>query len=136
MLIRQISIFAENRPGAILEITDVLGKADINIWALSVADTSDFGVVRIITEETDRAMTVLRENHFTASLTNVLSIKIENKSGSFHSILKALAEKEISVEYSYAYAAPECGATIIIKCRDEKTAAQHLVDSGFTLVSE
>lgn len=136
MLIRQISIFAENRPGAILEIAEVLSSSSINLQALSIADTSDFGVVRIITDNTDEAVTALRANHFTVSVTPVISVKIANESGAFYELLKALATKDISIEYSYAYASPDLAATVIVKCREEKVAAQHLIDSGFTLIGE
>lgn len=136
MFIRQISVFAENRSGAILEITSALKDAEINIRALSIADTADFGVVRFIASDTDKALAALRDHGFTAMENNVMAIHLDDTPGAFHGILEALYEKNITIEYSYAYASPSGGATIVMKCRKQQIAAELILAHGFKLMSQ
>lgn len=135
MFIRQISVFAENRTGAILEITAVLKDANINIRALCIADTADFGVVRLIVDDTDKALEALRSHSLTVLETPVMAIKIDDDPGAFHGILEALYEKVITVEYSYAYVSPTSGAVVIMKCRKQEAAAELVQAHGYTLLS-
>ncbi|MGE4354122.1 MAG: ACT domain-containing protein [Oscillospiraceae bacterium] len=136
MFVRQISVFAENRSGAILEITSVLKETNINIRALSIADTADFGVVRLIVSDTDKALAALRERGLTAMENPVMAIRIDDTPGAFHGILEALYEKTITIEYSYAYASPTAGATVIMKCRRQELAAQLIQAHGYKLLSQ
>ena len=136
MFVRQISVFAENRSGAILEITAALKVADINIRALCIADTADFGVVRLIASDTDKALATLRERGFTAMENPVMAIGIKDTPGAFHGILEALYEKAITIEYSYAYSSPTFGATVIMKCRRPDLAAGLIQAHGYKLLTQ
>ena len=136
MFIRQISVFAENRTGAILEITGVLRDAEINIRAFCIADTADFGVVRLIVDHTDKALTALRDHGLTVLETPVMAIRISDKPGAFHGILEALNEKNIAIEYSYAYVSPFDGAVVIMKCRKQEAAAELIQAHGYRLLTQ
>jgi len=93
----------ENKPGRLEHITRILKDAGINIRTLSLADTSDFGILRMIVNDVETATRVLRENGFTVSRTTVVAVEVPDRPGGLHSILAVLAENEINVEYMYAF---------------------------------
>ena len=137
MFIKQISIFVENRNGAILEITAALRDAGVNIRALSIADTSDFGVVRLIVDKTDEALKSLRNEGMTVSVTEVIAVSVGDTPGSFHTALEALYEGAVMIEYSYAFVAPVGGgATVILRCREPELAADLLQKKGLRLLCQ
>ncbi len=136
MFIKQLSVFLENRTGALLEVTKILKDASINIRALCLADTADFGVLRVIVDDPTTALRLLRENGITAKESRVLAVHADDKSGSFHGILEALNEREITVEYSYVYVAPEKGSTAILKCRNPEIAGEQLIKKGYKLLTD
>jgi hypothetical protein len=103
MKVEQISVFMENKPGRLEHITRILKDAGINIRTLSLADTSDFGILRMIVNDVETATRVLRENGFTVSRTTVVAVEVPDRPGGLHSILAVLAENEINVEYMYAF---------------------------------
>jgi hypothetical protein len=103
MKAEQISIFLENRAGRLAEVTKVLADNQINIRALSLADTSDFGILRLIVDDFEKAKTVLKENGFTVGKTNVVAVEVPDKPGGLHDILELLNAKGINVEYMYAF---------------------------------
>jgi len=103
MKVEQISVFMENKPGRLEHITRILKDAGINIRTLSLADTSDFGILRMIVNDVETANLVLRENGFTVSRTTVVAVEVPDRPGGLHSILAVLAENEINVEYMYAF---------------------------------
>jgi hypothetical protein len=103
MKIKQISVFLENRAGRLAEVTRILGENDINIRALSLADTSDFGILRLIVDKTEEALKALREKGFTASLTDVVAVEVEDRPGGLADILAVLQKGGINVEYMYAF---------------------------------
>ena len=92
MTVNQISIFLENRPETLSELTDVLAKNSINMRAISLADTSDFGIARIITDDFEKACTILKENDYIVKTTGVIAIQIPDEAGSLNKILKLLAQ--------------------------------------------
>ena len=100
MPINQISIFIENRPGRLYAITKALSDNNIDIRALSLADTTNFGILRLIVNDPERAETVLRERGFTVSTTKVLAVQVDDEPGGLHSILGKLHEQSIGVEYA------------------------------------
>ncbi len=102
MKVTQISIFLENTGGRIAEATSILAKADINIRAMSLADTTDFGVLRLIVSDVDKAETALKAQGFTVGKTNVVAVQVEDKPGGLNAILQILAQADINVEYIYA----------------------------------
>lgn len=137
MFIQQISIFAENRNGAILEITDALQKANINIRALCIADTADFGVVRLIVDQTQLAIDALKQQNIPVSETPVIALSVPDQPGGFHAVLEALEESEITIEYSYAFIAPiRGGATVILRCKEQEKAYTLLQSKGIQLLSQ
>jgi len=103
MKVEQISIFLENKPGGLENVTRILRDANINIRTLSVADTSDFGIVRLIVDHVAETVQVLKENGYTISRTNVVAVEVPDQPGGLHSILEVLAKAAINIEYMYAF---------------------------------
>jgi hypothetical protein len=103
MKVEQISIFLENKPGGLENVTRILRDANINIRTLAVADTSDFGIIRLIVDHVADANRVLKENGYTISRTNVVAVEVPDQPGGLHSILEVLAKAGINIEYMYAF---------------------------------
>jgi hypothetical protein len=103
MQVEQISVFLENKAGRLSEVTGILSEAGVNIRALALADTSDFGVLRLIVDNNTKAVAVLKENGFTVGKTEVVAAEVADKPGGLHNILKILRAEGINVEYMYAY---------------------------------
>lgn len=135
MLLKQISVFVENRQGAVMDITSVLTEAGINIRAISIADTADFGVVRLIVDKRKEALSALREAKMTVRETDVLALEIDDTPGSFHRALKTLNDNKVMIEYCYGFVSPMGGgATIILKCDDQEKAHGALEVQGFKIL--
>ncbi|MBI4619609.1 MAG: ACT domain-containing protein [Desulfobacterales bacterium] len=120
MKIDQISVFLENKSGRLAKVTRVLGEAGINIRALSLADTTDFGILRLIVNDSQKAREVLKENGFTVGKTEVVAVEVEDKPGGLASILGVLSDHDINVEYMYAFV-ERSGENAIIICRFDET---------------
>ncbi len=134
MIIKQISIFIENRQGRLAEVTDILGKNDVNIRALSIADTTDFGILRIIVDDPDSVIEILKDNNITASTTSVLSVIVDDKPGGLAAVLKILADQGITVEYMYAYISrTEDKAFVVMRTEKEEEAEAILSGSGYSV---
>lgn len=103
MKVKQISVFLENKSGRLARVTEILGQKDINIRALSIADTSDFGILRLIVNKPDEALKVLKEGGFTVSATDVIAVEVDDRPGGLAGVLKALDGKGINIEYLYAF---------------------------------
>lgn len=135
MQVRQISVFMENRAGRLREITDALAKEKINLRALSLADTSDFGILRIIVNRPDDAVNVLRHAGFTIRENVVVACAISDDPGGLNDILNSLAGENISVEYMYGFLGKhEHEAVMIIRVQDTEKAIETLLEDGFTLL--
>ena len=117
MTIKQLSVFLENKTGRINEVTRILGKHGINMHAFSMAETTDFGILRLIVSEVEKAVEILREENFAVMLTEVICIKCNNKAGALSIILEQLSKKEIFIEYMYAFADGE-QANVVIRPND------------------
>lgn len=113
MKLEQISVFLENKSGRLAEITDVLGRANVNIRALSLADTTDFGILRLIVDNTEKAKEVLKASGFTVGKTDVFAVEIPDRPGGLAQILKTVQDAGINVEYMYAFV-PCSGANAIV----------------------
>ncbi len=136
MLLKQISVFAENKRGTYRELTKVLVDSGVNIRAISIADTTDFGIVRLIVDKRKDALAALRENGMTVKETDVLALAVEDAPGSLYAALTALYEEGIMVEYSYGFVSPVGGgATIILKCDQQERAEECHVAKGFRLLT-
>ena len=103
MNIKQISVFLENKEGRLAHVTGVLSQAGINILALSLADTSDFGILRLIVDRPRAAFAILREQNIVNTLHEVIAVEVDNQPGGLHRILKALDGSGVNVEYMYAF---------------------------------
>lgn len=104
MLAKQLSIFLENKSGRLTEVTDVLGKAGVNLSAMSIADNSDFGILRCIVSDPEKAYKVLKEANFAVKITDVIGFTCPNTSGSLAVVLQYLTEKGVFIEYMYSFA--------------------------------
>lgn len=136
MKVEQISIFIENKSGRLAEITRILGDAGINIRALSLADTSDFGILRLIVDNVETAKTVLKEKGFTVSKTEVVAVEVPDRPGGLSSLLQMLDAHQINVEYMYAFV-ERCGgnAAIIFRFDETDKAIDSLKGSSFTILT-
>jgi hypothetical protein len=135
MKVEQISIFIENKSGRLAEVTRVLGEAGINIRTLSLADTSDFGILRLIVDQTDKAKAVLKENGFTVNKTEVVAVQVPDKPMGLSSILQVLDSGKINVEYMYAFVERSGeDAVIIFRFDDIEGAIKTLTDNGVTVL--
>jgi len=103
MKVQQISVFLENKSGRLAELTEVLGKAGINIRALSIADTSDFGILRLIVNQPEQAFKALKDAGFTLSITDVIAVEVKDEPGGLALVLKVLEAEGINIEYLYAF---------------------------------
>ena len=132
MIIDQLSVFSENRAGMLADITALLAEAEIDIEALTIADTMEFGVLRFIVDAPKKALSVLKLEGFVASLTPVIALKMSNTPGSLANIAKTLADADISIEYLYACVAREINsAFVILRVEDAEAAVTVLKGSGF-----
>jgi len=131
MKVEQISIFIENKSGRLAEVTHVLGSAGVNIRALSLADTSDFGILRLIVDKTDQAKTALKANGFTVSKTEVVAVEVPDRPLGLYGILEVLDRGKVNVEYMYAFV-ERCGgnAVIIFRFDNPEEAIKVLTASG------
>ena len=114
MIIKQLSVFLENKSGRLSEVSDLLGQAGINMTAFSIADTSDFGILRVIVTSPEKALEILKKNHFSSSLTDVICLVCPNEPGALAKALKILDGADIQIEYMYAFSIGET-ANIVIR---------------------
>lgn len=127
MTIKQLSVFLENKTGRINEVTKILGRNNINMLAFSMAETTDFGILRLIVSEVDKAIEVLRDENFAVTSTDVICISCPNVAGSLSVILEHLAENKIFIEYMYAFAEGD-KANIVIRPNDINHCVEVLKD--------
>jgi len=120
MKVEQISVFLENKPGALADVTRILGEGGINIRALSLADTKDFGILRLIVNDNEKAKSILVARGFTVRKTEVVAVEVPDHPGGLADILKCLSQSKINVEYLYAFV-QQSGANAIIIFRFDET---------------
>ncbi len=136
-MINQISVFVENKPGRLFDVVDVLGKNDIDIKAISLTDSSDFGIVKLICENSHLAYDILIKNGFTVSLTEVLAIAIPDKPYSLANVLKVLKESNINIEYMYGFSAKiKDYAVMIIKVSHLEETIKCCIANNIQMLSE
>lgn len=135
MKVEQISIFLENKPGGLEEVTRILKDAQINIRTLSLADTTDFGILRLIVNNVDTASRVLKERGFRFSRTTVVAVEVPDRPGGLHSILEVLSKNGINVEYLYAFVERSGeNAVIIFRFDTPDAAIDVLQKNGLTVL--
>jgi hypothetical protein len=125
MIVHQLSVFLENKSGRITEVLEVLGEGNIRITALSIADTAEFGILRLIVSDPDLAKNLLKKNNFTVNLTEVISVMAPNEAKYYAKILRILSDRDISVEYTYAFSLGE-KSVIILCCSNSEDAIKAL----------
>lgn len=136
MKLEQISIFLENKSGRLAEVTDVLAKNDINLRALSLADTADFGIFRLIVNDPQKAQKVLKENGFTIAKNEVVPVVLPDRPGGLAGILQTLEGRNINVEYMYAFVQKSEGnAVLIFRFDDSEKAIEALKAAGIRILS-
>lgn len=134
MLVKQLSVFVENKFGRLETIISHLAKNNINISALSMADTADFGILRIIVDDPEKAQLILREEGVIAKCTEVLAIVMDDAAGGLANILKLLTKEEISIEYMYAFVGKIDGhALMVIKVSDAKKTEEIFARQGIPM---
>lgn len=132
MIIKQLTIFLENKSGRLAEVTKVLGNNNINISALSVADTSEYGLLRLIVSDGEKAVKLLKEAEFSVSLTDVICLSVAHKPGALNDAVEILSGA-VSIEYMYAYAVDK-KAAVIMKVSDAKKAIDILQSENLKLL--
>lgn len=135
MFVKQLTVFIENRVGTLEEVMQVLADKNINIYSISLADTSEYGLLRLIVEEPDKAKTFLKEAGFTAKTTELVAVKLENKVGTLLGLTEAIANAGVGVEYMYAMAVSKTGI-MILKTSDGNAAVDALTAAGYTVLSQ
>jgi hypothetical protein len=134
--IKQISIFMENKPGRMARVAKTLSDADVNIRALTIAEAGDFGVIRMVVDDTEKGYRVLRDGGFTVSETDVLAVEIKDIPGGLYEIAKTLGESNINMDYAYAFVTAKAErAMLILRVDDLKRATQVLNEAGVRLAT-
>ncbi len=135
MSVNQVSVFLENKPGTLNQMTEVLAKGGINIRALSLADTNDFGIARMIVNDVYEATNVLKDANFVATFTPVLVYAISDETGGLNKLLKNFTETNVNVEYMYAFAGKK-NAYMIFRVKDTQNAEKLLASKGLKSLSQ
>ena len=130
MLVEQISIFLENKAGRLAEISRVVAEAGVNIRALSLADTSDFGILRLIVDDNDKAKAALKGHGFTVGKTDVVAVQVEDRPGGLSGVLDILSRENINVEYMYAFVQHSGEDAVIIFRFDDIDVAVKLLQEN------
>ena len=137
MSLKQLTVFVQNKQGSLVAITDTLAKHNVNIRALSIADTEDFGILRLIVNDTATALDTLQNEGYLIKTTDVVGVKIGDAPGKLSEALKVLDENHINMEYLYAFMArTEKHAYVVIRVEDNAAAEAALVQAGFKMVTE
>jgi len=136
MRVEQIAVFLENKSGRLAEITEILTRNGINIRALSVADTADFGILRLIVDKVELAKKVLKESGVTVSKTNVIAVEVPDQAGGLAGVLRTVEAVGLNVEYMYAFVNKSGEkAVLIFRFDDIDKAISSLQEAGFTILS-
>ena len=137
MAIKQLTVFIQNKKGTVVSVTDILSKNNINLRALSIAETQDFGILRLIVNDEKAAEAVLTENGYLIKVIDVVGVKIGDEPGKLTAALDVLDKADINVEYLYAFMArTEKHAYVVLRVEDNAVAEKALTDAGFKMISE
>ncbi len=135
MFIKQLTVFIENRAGRLEQVTQILKDNDINIVSVSLADTSEYGLLRLILSDPDKAVKVLKENGLSAMTTDVIAVKLTQHVGKLGELLGILSNAEVNVEYMYGLTSGDENASIVIKTSDQSKALDAIHNSSFELLT-
>ena len=137
MAIKQLTVFIQNKKGTVVSVTEILAKNNINLRALSIAETQDFGILRLIVNDEAEAEKVLKENGYLIKVIDVVGVKIGDEPGKLTAALDVLDKANINVEYLYAFMArTEKHAYVVLRVEDNNEAESVLVSAGFKMISE
>ena len=135
-MVEQISIFAENRKGSMREITQLLTENDLNIYCAITNDSAEYGIVRLLVDETERAMELLKANHFTCKKSRVIGVKIPDDVGSLNKLLSAISSGNINLDYLYVtYSSLSRNPVAILRCADLSEVEMFLRSRGYNSLS-
>jgi hypothetical protein len=134
--LKQLSVFIENKPGRMADVTGFLADAGVNIHALCIADTTDFGILRLIVNDVNLAKSILRERGFTVKTTDVLAVSLTHKPGSLAGVLKELDKANVSIEYMYAFTGRDAAydAMVVLCLLDQDKAMERIALCDIQLV--
>ena len=137
MLVKQLSVFMENRPGRLYKLTNALGKEGINFVTLSIADTKDFGIVRFIARDNDRAYEILKREGFTVGQTELIGVEVDDQPNALATVIEILDEKNINIEYLYSFVLTNHNtAKILMRVENTDAVLKILQEKGIKLLSE
>ena len=137
MAIKQLTVFVQNKKGTVVSVTDILSKNNVNLRALSIAETQDFGILRLIVNDEQTAETVLAENGYLIKVIDVVGVKISDEPGRLTEALDVLDKANINVEYLYAFMARTAKhAYVVLRVEDNAVAEAALTSAGFKMISE
>ena len=137
MLVKQLSVFMENRPGRLYKLTHALGQEGIEFVTLSIADTKDYGIVRFIARDNDRAYEILKQAGFTVGQTELIGVEVEDKPNALAEVIALLEEENINIEYLYSFVLTNHNsAKILMRVEDTERAVKLLGERGIKLLSE
>ncbi len=137
MSIRQISVFVENKKGSLVKVTDTLAKENIDLCAMSIADTQDFGILRLIVSDTDKAVDVLHKEHCIVSVNEVVGVRMQNKPGALATVVKVLNDNGINMEYMYAFnGSTPHHSYLVLRVDDNDRVAELLLEKGIKCITE
>ena len=137
MAIKQLTVFVENKQGALVDITEILSKNEINLRALSIAETQEFGLLRIIVNDVEKTENILKEEGYIIKTTDVVGVKIGDAPGKLSAALKVLDENKINMEYLYAFMSrTEKHAYVVIRVEDNEVAERVLETAGFHMITQ
>ncbi|MCL1904419.1 MAG: hypothetical protein FWF94_08390 [Oscillospiraceae bacterium] len=137
-MLKQITVFLENKPGRLEGVTGCFAEGGVNLHALSIADTTDFGILRIIVSEPTQAAAMLKEKGYMVKLNNVVAVAIGHSPGSLHKVVQTLRELDISIEYMYSLTSRHNDHDVIVIFRfdNQEDVEKKLADNGITVLSE
>ena len=137
MSLKQLTVFVENKQGSLVDITDTLAEKNVNLRALSIADTQDFGLLRLIVNDNDTAVAALSDKGYVLKVTEVVGVKIGDQPGKLSKALSVLAQAGINVEYLYAFMArTEKHAYVVLRPTDNVAAESALEAAGFHMITD
>ena len=137
MAIKQLTVFVQNKKGTVVSVTDILSKSNINLRALSIAETQDFGILRMIVNDEKKAEAVLAEQGYLIKVIDVVGVKISDEPGKLTEALAVLDKADINVEYLYAFMArSEKDAHVVLRVEDNAVAEAALMGAGFKMITE
>lgn len=137
MYIKQLSVFVENKKGRLAEITEILAHRGVDIRALSIADTTDYGILRLIVDDAEKAEKALKAENITVSITKVIGISVSDVPGAFSQALRCLEDGDVEIEYAYAFITSRPGkAYVILRVNDREKAIDLLKNSNAEIITQ